>query len=63
MAVLVGEVQGRVRGYLVPANVGDGAAESEADALARIGQERRCALITMGPHEEPAPAWMPSITC
>jgi GNAT superfamily N-acetyltransferase len=93
MAVLVREMQGRVRGYLAPGKVGHGVAETEADALALIGQVPRYAppgmndffcplrntalyraalragcrlakvmtLMTVGPYEEPAPVWLPSI--
>jgi hypothetical protein len=93
MAVLVREMQGRVRGYLAPGKVGHGVAETEADALALIGQIPRYAppgmndffcplrntalyraalragcrlakvmtLMTVGPYEEPAPVWLPSI--
>jgi GNAT superfamily N-acetyltransferase len=91
--VLVREAQGRVRGYLVPGKLGHGVAETEADALALIGQIPRHSpletasffcplrntslyrgalrsgcrlskvmnLMTLGPYEEPAPVWMPSI--
>ena len=93
MTVLVREVQGRIRGYLVPGKVGHGVAESEADAQTLIGQVGRYALpgldvffcplrntslyravlragcrltkvmtlMTLGPYEDPAPVWMPSI--
>jgi GNAT superfamily N-acetyltransferase len=91
--VLVREVQGRIRGYLVPGKIGHGVAETEADALALIAQISRQApvgldaffcplrnaslyraalasgcrlskvmnLMTLGPYEEPAPVWLPSI--
>jgi GNAT superfamily N-acetyltransferase len=91
--VVVREVQGRIRGYLVPGKLGHGVAETEADALALMGQISRYAppgmngffcplrntslyraalrsgcrlskvmtLMTVGPYEEPAPVWMPSI--
>ena len=91
--LLVREIQGRVRGYLVPGKLGHGVAETEGDALALIGQIPRHAppdlafffcplrntclnraalrsgcrlskvmnLMTLGPYEEPAPVWMPSI--
>jgi ribosomal protein S18 acetylase RimI-like enzyme len=91
--VLVREGQGRIRGYLVPGKLGHGVAETEADALALIGQIPRHALpglseffcplrntslyrallrtgcrlskvmtlMTIGPYEEPAPVWLPSI--
>ncbi len=92
--VLVREREGRIRGYLVPGRLGHGVAETEADALALIGQIPRHALagmsdffcplrntalyravlragcrlakvmtlMTVGPYEEPAPVWMPSIS-
>jgi hypothetical protein len=41
--VLVREGQGRIRGYLVPGKLGHGVAETEADALALIGQVSRYA--------------------
>jgi len=41
LVVLVRERQGRVRGYLAPGKVGHGVAETEADALALIGQISR----------------------
>lgn len=91
--ILVRERRGRACGYLVPGMMGHGVAETEADALAVVGQVGRYAppglagffcplrntsfyravlragcrlskvmnLMTVGPYEEPAPVWMPSI--
>lgn len=45
--VLVREVQGRIRGYLVPGKLGHGVAETEADALSLIRQISRYAPAGM----------------
>lgn len=45
--VLVREVQGRIRGYLVPGKLGHGVAETEADALSLVGQISRHAPPAM----------------
>jgi hypothetical protein len=43
----VREVQGRIRGYLVPGKLGHGVAETEADALSLIRQISRYAPAGM----------------
>ncbi len=47
MPVLLRECEGRIAGYLIPGKLGHGVAESEADALALIGQISRHALPGM----------------